>query len=63
MFASYLQQESLSYHQTQYRHSFILTGNEITRPWHLLFLVRGQHWFRKQESASKEKNYKQIEKK
>lgn len=55
MFASYLQQESLSYHQTQYHCCFILTGNQIMRPWHLLFLVRGQHWFQKQESASKEK--------
>lgn len=63
MFASYLQQEILSYHQTQYHCFFILMGNQITRPWHLLFLVRGQHWFQKQESASKEKNYKQTEKK
>lgn len=63
MFASCLQQKSLSYRQTQYHCSFILTGNQITRPWHLLFLVRGQHCFQKQESASKEKNYKQTAKK
>lgn len=49
MFATSLQQETLSYHQTQYHCSFILTGDQMTRPWHLLFLVRGQQWFQKQE--------------